>query len=236
MAAVPGTRKWHQGCKVESQRRSPHPSNHRSLVSRLLVVTPDWGRPVDPLAAHRLAAAIQTRAASCLDYDRGISRRPCHRAWPALSRASWKRTERMHVPCCGVDRVGMNSPSQRLNITLDEEHAAKLAQLAERVHVNEGLLDAIDGAYDRAPARAGPGGCWGDRRARRVVAGDACRARPSGRRGPRRADSHPQPSQWAGLRFMLGPWRWMLVVYRFDEADGACVVVTIQDARTMVSP
>jgi hypothetical protein len=63
--------------------------------------------------------------------------------------------------------------SQRLNITLDGEHAAKLAQLARRVHVNEGtlarslltsaidgldpdpanvaaLLDGIDGAWERA--------------------------------------------------------------------------------------
>ncbi len=30
--------------------------------------------------------------------------------------------------------------TQRLNITLDEERAAKLAQLAARVHVNEGTL------------------------------------------------------------------------------------------------
>ncbi|MTV25857.1 hypothetical protein FTX61_10615 [Nitriliruptoraceae bacterium ZYF776] len=40
---------------------------------------------------------------------------------------------------------------QRLNITLDGEHAAKLATLAARVHVNEGTLagsllsSAIDG-------------------------------------------------------------------------------------------
>jgi hypothetical protein len=63
--------------------------------------------------------------------------------------------------------------SQRLNITLDAERAAKLAQLAARVHVNEGtlarsllasaidgadpdpanvvmLLDAIPGAFERA--------------------------------------------------------------------------------------
>ena len=63
--------------------------------------------------------------------------------------------------------------TQRLNITLDGEHASKLAQLAARVHVNEGtlarsllstaiddadpdpgnvvaLLDGIDGAYERA--------------------------------------------------------------------------------------
>lgn len=30
--------------------------------------------------------------------------------------------------------------SQRLNITLDEEHARKLSRLAARVHVNEGTL------------------------------------------------------------------------------------------------
>jgi hypothetical protein len=30
--------------------------------------------------------------------------------------------------------------SQRLNITLDEQHATKLARLASRVHVNEGTL------------------------------------------------------------------------------------------------
>jgi hypothetical protein len=63
--------------------------------------------------------------------------------------------------------------SQRLNITLDEERAAKLARLAERVHVNEGtlarsllssaiddadpdvdtvvgVLEGIDGAWERA--------------------------------------------------------------------------------------
>lgn len=63
--------------------------------------------------------------------------------------------------------------SQRLNITLDEEHAGKLSRLASRVHVNEGtlarsllasaiddadpnpqtvvtVLDGIDGAWDRS--------------------------------------------------------------------------------------
>lgn len=72
---------------------------------------------------------------------------------------------------------------ERLNITLDEEHAEKLARLAERTHVQPGtvarsllstaldeadpdprnvieLLDGIPGAYDRAQlgvkqARAG---------------------------------------------------------------------------------
>ncbi|HVL27021.1 MAG TPA: hypothetical protein VM390_02645 [Acidimicrobiales bacterium] len=62
---------------------------------------------------------------------------------------------------------------QRLNITLDDAHAAKLSRLASRVHVNEGtlarsllstaiddadpdpagvvaVLDGIDGAWERA--------------------------------------------------------------------------------------
>lgn len=63
--------------------------------------------------------------------------------------------------------------THRLNVTLDEEHAGKLARLAARVHVNEGtlarsllssaiddadpdadtvveVLDGIDGAWERA--------------------------------------------------------------------------------------
>jgi plasmid stabilization system protein ParE len=36
---------------------------------------------------------------------------------------------------------------------------------------------------------------------------------------------------WSGLRFILGPWRWMLIVYQFDEPDDRVTVVTIQDAR-----
>lgn len=63
--------------------------------------------------------------------------------------------------------------TQRLNVTLDEEHAGKLARLAARVHVNEGTLarsllssaiddadpdadtvvaalEGIDGAWERA--------------------------------------------------------------------------------------
>jgi hypothetical protein len=65
--------------------------------------------------------------------------------------------------------------SYRLNVTLDDEHAAKLTRLAERAHVQEGtlarsllsmaldeadpharhvaeLLESIPGAYERAQA------------------------------------------------------------------------------------
>jgi hypothetical protein len=77
----------------------------------------------------------------------------------------------------------MAAEKYRLNVTLDNEHAAKLARLAERIHVQEGtlarsllssaldeadpdpdgiveLLDSIPGAYEHAQlgleqARAG---------------------------------------------------------------------------------
>lgn len=46
--------------------------------------------------------------------------------------------------------------NQRLNITLDEEHAAKLARLAARVHVNEGTLarSLLSSAIDDADPSA----------------------------------------------------------------------------------
>ena len=37
---------------------------------------------------------------------------------------------------------------------------------------------------------------------------------------------------WKHLRFVLGPWPWMLIVYRWDEEADTMVVVTIQDARS----
>jgi len=69
----------------------------------------------------------------------------------------------------------MPRDAHRLNVTLDAEHAARLARLAERTHVQEGtlarsllsmaiedsdpdasgivaLLDGIPGAYERALA------------------------------------------------------------------------------------
>ena len=38
--------------------------------------------------------------------------------------------------------------------------------------------------------------------------------------------------RWQGFRFVLGPWRWMIVVYVVDEAADLVAVVTIQDGRT----
>jgi plasmid stabilization system protein ParE len=42
--------------------------------------------------------------------------------------------------------------------------------------------------------------------------------------------------RWTSLRFILGPWRWMLIVYTYEKAADRVVVVTIQDARTSDAP
>jgi hypothetical protein len=38
--------------------------------------------------------------------------------------------------------------------------------------------------------------------------------------------------RWAGFRFVLGPWRWMIAVYVYLEEEGRVVVVTVGDARS----
>jgi hypothetical protein len=38
--------------------------------------------------------------------------------------------------------------------------------------------------------------------------------------------------RWRGFWFVLGPWRWMLLVYVYLESEDRVVVVTIQDARS----
>ncbi|MGH2762295.1 MAG: hypothetical protein ACRDL0_05825 [Thermoleophilaceae bacterium] len=38
--------------------------------------------------------------------------------------------------------------------------------------------------------------------------------------------------RWEGFRFLLGPWRSLLLVYAYLEAEDRVVVVAIQDARS----
>jgi hypothetical protein len=38
--------------------------------------------------------------------------------------------------------------------------------------------------------------------------------------------------RWEGFRFVLGPWRWLLLVYVYIEAEHRVVVVTAQDGRS----
>ena len=42
--------------------------------------------------------------------------------------------------------------------------------------------------------------------------------------------------RWDGFRFVLGPWRWLLLVYVLLEHEDRVVVVTIQDARASAAP
>jgi hypothetical protein len=37
---------------------------------------------------------------------------------------------------------------------------------------------------------------------------------------------------WEHIRFILGPWRWLLFVYVHDEHQDVVSVLTIQDARS----
>ena len=41
--------------------------------------------------------------------------------------------------------------------------------------------------------------------------------------------------RWEGFRVLLGPWRWMLLVYVYLEDADRVVVVSIQDARSSTS-
>ena len=40
---------------------------------------------------------------------------------------------------------------------------------------------------------------------------------------------------WARLRFILGPWRWLVLVYVYDDEHDLVHVLTIQDARSSTS-
>jgi plasmid stabilization system protein ParE len=42
----------------------------------------------------------------------------------------------------------------------------------------------------------------------------------------------PLGGRWEGFRFILGPWRWMVIVYLYDEDADEVAVVTIQDGRS----
>jgi len=38
--------------------------------------------------------------------------------------------------------------------------------------------------------------------------------------------------RWQSFRLILGPWRWMLIVYVYDEQRDEVLIATIQDARS----
>jgi plasmid stabilization system protein ParE len=42
----------------------------------------------------------------------------------------------------------------------------------------------------------------------------------------------PLEGRWHAYRFILGPWRWMLIVYAYDLETDTVAIATIQDGRT----
>jgi hypothetical protein len=42
--------------------------------------------------------------------------------------------------------------------------------------------------------------------------------------------------RWQELRFVLGPWPWMLLVHRYDDLLDRVAIVTIQGARSARAP
>jgi hypothetical protein len=42
--------------------------------------------------------------------------------------------------------------------------------------------------------------------------------------------------RWAPTRFVLGPWSWMLLLYRYDQAWDRVFVLSVHDARSAASP
>ena len=41
--------------------------------------------------------------------------------------------------------------------------------------------------------------------------------------------------RWADIRFVLGPWRWMVLLYRYEEGVDCIYVVAVHDARSSSS-
>lgn len=41
--------------------------------------------------------------------------------------------------------------------------------------------------------------------------------------------------RWVPIRFVLGPWPWMLLLYRYEESSDRVFVVAMHDARSATS-
>ena len=38
--------------------------------------------------------------------------------------------------------------------------------------------------------------------------------------------------RWSGYRFILGPWRWLVILYRYDEESDTVMVASFEDGRS----
>ena len=42
----------------------------------------------------------------------------------------------------------------------------------------------------------------------------------------------PLEGRWRDYRFIIGAWRWMLIVYAYEPATDAVAIATVQDGRS----
>jgi plasmid stabilization system protein ParE len=40
--------------------------------------------------------------------------------------------------------------------------------------------------------------------------------------------------RWASMRVILGPWRWMLIIYNYEEPGDVVLIAAFQDAKASV--
>ena len=122
------------------------------------------------------------------------------------------------------------------------------------------LLDGIDGAYERAatrfaklrpakPSRSTSCSAWRPSRWRPPLSRISTRSslRTAFQPTPGRASRSlrglerfplmgPElTGRWTGFRFVLGPWRWLLLVCVYRESEDRVVVVTVQDGRSSMA-
>lgn len=38
--------------------------------------------------------------------------------------------------------------------------------------------------------------------------------------------------RWSGYRFILGPWRWLLILYKYERESDLVMVASFEDARS----
>jgi hypothetical protein len=41
-----------------------------------------------------------------------------------------------------------------------------------------------------------------------------------------------EEGRWSGYRFILGPWRWLVILYKYDEESDTLMVASFEDGRS----
>lgn len=54
-------------------------------------------------------------------------------------------------------------------------------------------------------------------------------------RFPRLGPEIARPGSGEELRFVIGPWPWLVLVYLYDERDDRVIVVSVEDGRAATS-